>query len=130
MSVRITDRSRATESRYREASRRGMDAASNHLRVSVVKAFGSWYYKGGAFRSTLYVKQSIRRDGPTWAGSGWEATVGTNKVEALYWELGHINAFTRKYERVQIWVPTGAAEMQAMQTTFARVVARDMAAPV
>lgn len=130
MSVRITDNSLKVLDRYRDASRMGMDAAANHLKVSVQKAFGSWYYKGGKFRSTLYVKQSIRRDGPTWAGSGWEATVGTNKIEALYWELGHINTFTRKYERVQIWVPTGAAETQRIKDTFARVVTRYMRAPV
>jgi hypothetical protein len=129
VSVTISRYDAAAKDRYREGALKGMDAASNHLRVSLQKAFGSWYYKGGRFRSTLQVKQSIRRDGPTWAGEGWEATVGTNKIEALYWELGHHNVFTRKYERVEIWVPTGAREVQAMRDTFARVVARMMGRP-
>jgi hypothetical protein len=130
VSVTVTDNSLRVMDRYRDAARMGMDAAANHLKVSVQKAFGSWYYKGGRFRSTLQVKQSIRRDGPTWAGKGWEATVGTNKIEALYWELGHMNTFTRKYERVEIWVPTGAREVQAMRDTFARVVTRMMKQPL
>jgi hypothetical protein len=130
MSVTVTDNSLRVLDRYRDAARMGIDAAANHLKVSVQKAFGSWYYKGGRFRSTLQVKQSIRRDGPRWAGSGWEATVGTNKIEALYWELGHMNTFTRKHERVEIWVPTGAREVQAMRDTFARVVTRMMKQPL
>jgi hypothetical protein len=129
MSVTISRYDAAARDRYREGARKGVEAAATHLWVSVRKAFGSWYYKGGRFRSTLQVKQSIRRDGPKWVGEGWESLVGTNKVEALYWELGHHNAFTRKYERVEIWVPTAAAEVQAMQATFARVVARMMGRP-
>lgn len=130
MSVTVTDNSLRVLDRYRDAARMGMDAAANHLKVSVQKAFGSWYYKGGRFRSTLQIKQSIRRDGPTWKGNGWESTVGTNKIEALYWELGHNNLFTGNPERVQIWVPTGAREVQNMRATFARVVTRMMKQPL
>ena len=126
MSVTISRYDAAARDRYREGARKGMDAASNHLRVSVQKAFGSWYYKGGRFRSTLQVKQSIRRDGPKWDGEGWESLVGTNKVEALYWELGHHNVFTRKYERRELWKPTAIAQAEAMRATFARVFARFM----
>ena len=130
MSVTISRYDAAAKDRYREGARKGVEAAATHLWVSVRKAFGSWYYTSAAFRSTLYIKQSIRRDGPTWKGNGWESTVGTNKVEALYWELGHMNHFTQKYERVQIWVPTGAREVQTMRATFARVVTRRMRQPV
>jgi len=128
MAVTTIDRSRQAQDRYRNAARLGLDAAATHLRVSVVRAFGSSYYKGGAFRSTLQVKQSIRHVGPTWDGSGWAATVGTNKIEALYWELGHQNVFTRKYERVELWVPTVLAERAKIQEVFATIVARVMGA--
>lgn len=130
MSVRVTDNSAKVMDRYRDASFKAMDAVANHLRVSVVKAFGSWYYKGGKFRSTLYVKQRIYHQTPYRTADGWESQVGTPVVQALYWELGHMNAFTRKYERVQIFVPTAAAEVQRMKDTFARVVARFMKAPI
>lgn len=126
MSVTIVDRSAAVPARWDDASRRGLDAAANHLRTELLKAFGSDYYKGGRFRSTLQVKQSIRRLAPYKTRDGWETTIGTNKIEALYWELGHQNTFTRKYERVQLWVPTAADNVEPMRATYARVVARLM----
>lgn len=129
MSVTIVDRSSAVPARWDDASRRGLDAAANHLRTELLKAFGSDYYLGGRFRSTLQVKQSIRRLAPYKTANGWETTVGTNKIEALYWELGHRNTFTRKYERVQLWVPTATDNVDAMRATFARVVARLMGRP-
>jgi hypothetical protein len=54
--------------------------------------------------------------------------VGTKFIEALYWELGHRNAFTRKYERVQLWVPTAVENVARMQKTFSVIVARIMGA--
>ena len=128
MAVERVDRSREAISRGREAGRLAMDAAANHLRQEVWKAFGSDYYKGGAFRSTLQVKQSIRRQGPNWVGDGWESTVGTKFIEALYWELGHYNVFTRKRERVQLWEPTARNATPAMQRIYARVMVRYMGA--
>jgi hypothetical protein len=128
MAVERVDRSREAISRGREAGRLAMDASANLLQTQVVKAFGSDYYKGGAFRSTLQVKQSIRRQGPNWAGTGWESTVGTKLIEALYWELGHQNTFTRKRERVQIWEPTARESVPAIRATYARVMVRYMGA--
>ena len=129
MSVTIIDRSAAALARYDDASRLGMDAAANHLQVEIVKAFGSRYYKGGRFRSTLYVKQSIRRLAPFKQGGGWQSVVGTKLIEALYWELGHRNVFTRKHERVQLWVPTAAKNIDRMRKTYATIVARIMGRP-
>lgn len=126
MPVTTVDNSRQALARYDDASMRGLDAAANHLRTELLKAFGSSYYKGGRFRSTLQVKQSIRRLMPYKTADGWETTIGTKLIEALYWELGHRNVFTRKYERVQLWVPTAADNVDAMRRTFARVVARLM----
>lgn len=128
MSVTVVDRSAAVPARWDDASRRGLDAATQHLQNEIYKAFGSWYYKGGAFRSTLQVKQSIQRKGPYRVGSGWEQMIGTELIEALYWELGHNNRWTRKYERVQIWVPTASKNIDRMQKTFSVVVARLMEA--
>lgn len=126
MPVDVVDNSRQAVSRARDAGYKAMDATANHLQREVAKAFGSDYYKGGRFRSTLQVKQSIRRQGPTWKGGGWEAQVGTHLIEALYWELGHRNRFTRNPERVRIWVPTAEHEKPAMRQTYGRVFARYM----
>jgi hypothetical protein len=128
VSVDVTDQSARLTRRSREAGRMATAAAASHLVREVKKAFGSDYYKGGAFRSTLQVKQSIVSDGPRETATGWEATVGTRLVEALYWELGHHNTFTRRYERVELWRPTAVAETDAMRATYARVFARYLAA--
>lgn len=129
MPVTVVDRSSAVPARWDDASRRGLDAAARHLKTEIQKAFGSDYYKGGRFRSTLQVKKSIRHLAPYKTADGWESTVGTKFIEALYWELGHRNTFTRKYERVQLWVPTATDNVDAMRATFARVVARIMGRP-
>jgi hypothetical protein len=126
MAVIRTDNSRKVFERSRNAGRMAMDATGNHLQREVVKAFGSDYYKGGAFRSTLQVKQSIRRVGPMPTPTGWEVLVGTHLIEALYWELGHFNTFTRKQERVRLWEPTARQQASAMAATYGRVYARLM----
>ena len=126
MAVIRTDHRRQAIDRSRNAGRLAMDATGNHLQREVVKAFGSDYYKGGAFRSTLQVKQSIRRVGPTATADGWEVLVGTQLIEALYWELGHYNTFTRKHERVLLWEPTARQQADAMRKAYGRVFARYM----
>lgn len=129
MAVVTVDRSREALTRYEEIVPRALDGAAKHLVDEVRKAFGSTYYLGGRFRSTLQVKQSIRRSMPYKTAAGWEQMVGTKIIEALYWELGHRNLFTRKKERVQLWVPTAVANVERMQKTFAYVVARFMGRP-
>lgn len=126
MTAKLTDNSAAFRARYREAARLGIDAAANVLEREVAKAHDASYYKGGAFRGTLKVRQSIRRSPPEATPTGWAAKVGTNKLPALFWELGHINLFTRKYERNRIWVPTAMANLERMRKNFAAVVARVM----
>jgi hypothetical protein len=127
--AKITDRSDEARRRYREAARLGVDAAANTLEREVVLAHDASYYKGGAFRGTLLVRQSIRRAPPTDSGRGWVSKVGTKIIQALFWELGHHNLFTRKYERVRLWVPTAQANVERMKANFAAIVARVMNAP-
>lgn len=124
VNVTITDRGDLARRRYDEAARLGVDAAANVLQREVTRAHGPSYYKGGAFRGTLKVRQSIRRSDPERGPAGWFSYVGTKIIQALYWELGHHNLFTRQYERVRIWEPTALAQVAAMRSAFARVVAR------
>lgn len=126
MSVTTTNRRAEALGRYDEASKLGLAGAANVLRTAVVKKFGSSYYKGGRFRSTLFVKQSVRYLTPYKTPNGWETQVGTKIIEALYWELGHNNIFTRNRERVRIWEPAGLESIEAMRSAYGRVVARFM----
>lgn len=131
--TKLTDNSDAFRARYREAARLGIDAAANVLEREVAKEFFDRQgYKTGAFAGTLRIGKSVRRSPPeksfdAYTGApGWVSRVGTNKIQALYWELGHYNLFTRGYERVRIWVPTAARNVEKMRRNFAAVVARVM----
>jgi len=128
MSVSVVDNRRQAVARADNAGMLGLAAAVTVLKNAVVKQFGSSYYKGGAFRSTLFVKQSVRFLTPYKTPDGYETILGTKLIEALYWELGHQNLFTRRHERVQIWEPAGMASTGAMRDAYARVVARLMGA--
>lgn len=131
MSVTVVNKSGAVPGRWDDASRLGLAAAVNVLKTAVLKEFGSDYYKGGAFRSTLQVKQSVRSVGPYKTPSGWEAILGTKLIEALYWELGHRNHWMKvngqpTYQRVRIWEPAGISSTSEMRSAYGRVVARVM----
>lgn len=128
MSVNVVDNRRQAVARADNAGMLGLAAAANVLKNAVVKQFGSSYYKGGKFRSTLFVKQRTYYLTPYRAGGGWETQVGTPVMQALYWELGHQNLFTGDKERVQIWKPAGDASRGAMRDAYNRVVARLMGA--
>ena len=128
MSVSVVDNRRQAVARADNAGMLGLAAAVTVLKNAVVQQFGSNYYTSGAFRSTLFVKQSIRFLTPYKTPAGYETILGTKLIEALAWELGHPNLFTRKRERVQIWKPAGDASTVAMRDAYARVVARVMGA--
>ena len=65
-------------------------------------------YKSGDF-VTGNAANSVARGEPERNADGWEIAVGSTQVNPpypLYWELGHFNTYTRKFERKEIWVPT------------------------
>lgn len=126
VSTQLTDRTAQAKARYKEASRKAMVAAADVYEREVSRAHED-HYTSRNFRETLGVRQSIRRDEPRWTPRGWDVEIGTKLPQPLYWELGHMNLFTRKYERRRIWVPTLIAQTQAIRAAFARVVARMMA---
>lgn len=126
VSTQVTDKTAQVKARYAKAARAGMDAAANVYEREVKRAHSD-HYTSQAFRGTLNVRQSIRRTAPAATPQGWSVEVGTKLPQPLYWELGHMNLFTRKYERRRIWVPTLIAQTQAIRAAFARVVARMMA---
>ena len=125
MSVTFEDRSAAFLRRWDAAQRAGLTAAGNVVRRAVTRAHDSTYYKGGAFRGTLFVRQSIRQSDPERGPDGaLSVVVGTKIREALFWELGHHNLFTRRYERRELWVPAARAAAQEASRAYGRTVAR------
>ena len=147
MPVRTVDRSREAIRKLDRASYYAIDAATNQMQRTVTNAFGK-HYTSGAFRDSLKVRANIRRSDPEKDVDGkWHARIGIkpnirNAQEqnprddkkkvygvgeiALAWELGHHNVFTRRYERVEIWVPKAQESVPAARTAFARVMKRYM----
>lgn len=46
--------------------------------------------------------------------------VGTNVDYAAFWEFGHFNLYTRRYERVEVWRETFEASTGEMTDAFGR----------
>jgi len=57
---------------------------------------------------------------------GCYVLVGTDVMYAVYWEFGHINVFTRKYEREERWGPTLSRTSDDATAAYRRVYARFM----
>lgn len=83
-------------------------------------------YTSGAFVSGATVAHVTRTDPVPRGAEDWQLSVGTNLLYNLYWELGHHNLFTRRFERVELWVPTLRALARQIQATIAARVRYEM----
>ena len=96
------------------ATERAMKAgviAAAELYVGDVRPQLQKGFTSGAF-TTGNLANSVQRGEPAVSGDGVEIPVGSTQVDppyGLYWEVGHQNVFTGKFERVEVWVPTMVA---------------------
>lgn len=93
--------------------------------VNAVKRGLTGGYTSGDF-VTGNVRSSVTRSEPVITPAEGSIQVGTNVDYAVFWEVGHINLFTRKYERVEVWYPALRDNTEAMRAAYARVFARSM----
>ncbi len=109
--------------KFRQAIDNGLVAAAYVYRNRVVEKL-SQGYTSGAFVTphvalTVGVSAAMDLDGQR------VVLVGTDVMYALYWEMGHMNLFTRRYERVEHWrmamLETGPAQFAAFSRVFGRV---------
>lgn len=107
------------------AQKSGLIAAaevySGEMREQLQRGFTS-----GAF-VTGNLANSVARGEPEAVEGGYSIPVGSTQVNppyGLYWEVGHQNLFTRKFERQERWVPT----MVRMRDQLVRIVAEEIAA--
>lgn len=107
----------------RRARSAGLIAAATVL-INAVKRGLTGGYTSGDF-VTGHVLNSVTRTEPD-LGDG-SIQVGTNVMYALYWELGHVNMYTRRFERVEIWYPALRDTAEAQRQAYARAHARVMA---
>lgn len=139
----LYNHAKQAEARYNRAAKAGVAASAEYLLKELRRAYQD-YYTSGAFRSTLQIRQALRRASPEQDKDGWYTLVGVPTASvtpegakkpvdrgmvALAWELGHDNLFIGRKVRVQIAVPTALQAQQGMKEAFARVVKRYMEAP-
>lgn len=108
------------EARLRRAQDAGLVAASvllqNRVKVALRKGYTSGDFITG--RSVNAVARTLPHDA---AAGGRQVEVGTSLLYNLYWELGHVNLFTRRYQRVEKWRPTLLDSRTDLQREYARV---------
>jgi len=125
-SVEFTDKRLRFYSRYKSGREAGLIAAAQIL-VNVVARKLRGGYTSGTF-VTGNVMASVTKSQPYPDGEGMSINVGTNVRYALFWELGHHNIFTRKYERVPIWQPAAEECGPDCAAAFTRVANRHIEA--
>jgi hypothetical protein len=78
-------------------------------------------YTTGKF-VTGTVAASVQIAAPSVDADEWNLRVGTNLMYALYWEMGHHNVFTHRYEREQVWLETLGLSGSAMAAAMGHTV--------
>jgi hypothetical protein len=86
-----------------QATAAGLIAAAEVV-IGRVKQALRGGYTSGAF-VTGRVMASVNRNEPATDERGAYILVGTDVTYALFWEVGHHNLFTRKFERQERWMP-------------------------
>lgn len=100
----------------------GLTAAANVYRNAVKRALAGGYTSGNYV--TGHVQNSVTQTVPARLGTGYGVRVGTNVPYALFWELGHINIFSGRFEQVPIWLPMLEESAPEMRDVFTRVFVR------
>lgn len=81
----------------------GLIAAGNVYANAVKRGLAGGYTSGDFV--TGRVLNSVTVSAPYMDSGGRVISVGSDVDYAMYWEFGHHNIFTRKYERVEVWRP-------------------------
>ena len=102
-----TSRSREIAARLAVAVDAGLVAAGEVVKTEVKRRLAPGY-TSGAF-VTGHVLGSVTRTAVSVVGGVHVLHVGTNVDYALFWEVGHANVFTRKFEHQPRWAPAVAA---------------------
>jgi len=111
-------------SQLRQATDAGLLAAAAVVENRVKEGLRGGYTSGRWV--TGNVMASVNHSEPDIGPNGAFILVGTDVMYALFWEVGHQNLFTRKFERVEVWMPallgTRAEQLAAYQRAFGRVM--------
>jgi hypothetical protein len=112
----------AVKTRLQSATEAGLLAAAAVLENKVKEGLRGGYTSGQFV--TGFVMSSVNHSEPEIGPNGAFILVGTGVMYALFWEIGHANLYSRKFERKEVWMPallsTRAEQLQAFQRVFAR----------
>lgn len=115
--VRASSRVERLIAALQPAQDAGLRAAAYVYRNAVVAKLIKGYTTGAFVTGTS--ANSVTITEPFASDNGGRAIrVGTNVLYDLYWELGHENLFTRKYERVEYWGPSLAETADEQRSAF------------
>jgi hypothetical protein len=117
----------AVEARMAQAMGDALIAAGQVYRNAMTQELQGGYTSGDFYSGMQGIAGSVAVSEPQYDGVSAFVVVGTNHLYGKYWELGHQNLFTRKYERVEKWRPTLNREAPAIIERFRAVYGRLMA---
>jgi len=95
----------------------GLIAAANVVQNAVKRGLRGGYTSGDFVTGTS-LNHVTRGNVEEFHGDAY-IKVGTDLLYNLYWELGHHNAWTRRYERRPVWVPALIDTRRAQARAYA-----------
>ena len=99
----VKDHHEAIDVALKEAAKKYQSAVETRLAMG---------YKAGTFK-TGKVAGSVEVSEPeTMKGGARVVRVGTKVFYARFWEFGHINRYSRLFERVPVWRPVAVQQAQ------------------
>jgi hypothetical protein len=117
----------AVEARMRQAEADALIAAGNVYRNAMTEALQGGYTSGAFYSGMQGIAGSVSVSEPQRDPQGAYIVVGTNVVYGKHWELGHMNLFTGKFERVEKWRPTLESKAGEIIAKYAAVYGKLMA---
>lgn len=116
----------AVIARIRQGIDAGLVAAAENVTTKIRTRLDRGYTTGAFAHHARGVAGRVMYTQPTDVPGGRAITIGTSTVAGfpyeLAWELGHVNLFTRRYERVEVWRPM----LEQNRDLMVRIVARNI----
>ena len=106
----------------KSAAREGLNEAAQIYTNNMKRALRGGFTSGDFVTGNLM--NSVTRTSVTENGNDLEVKVGTNVPYAVYWEVGHHNIYTRKFEREERWRPTLLSSMASMRDAIRNAFGR------
>lgn len=106
------------EQQIQQAIHAGLLAAGDVVQAEVKQRLGRGYTSGRF--TTGATAASVERSDVQEDERGAFVLVGTDEPSALMWEVGAFSAYTRRFERVPVWMPALLETRSRQLAAFAR----------